>query len=186
VRRTLTVATILALALALAPLLVAPAGAEPPNPNHHVIEVLGRRLVAYNHYGDPNRGHVVASAQGELVDTNFNGLANAIRGRGALLEDHGVERFRMYSISLQRFRAETWETVAFDGTDVVSSGQPSYLVNYTPAAGYCVGFRPILTYRVIHRDAIRWIDGTVGTRTTVSSQFQARMVASDPDCPDLP
>lgn len=178
---------ILPLALALALVALAgPALAEPPNPNHVLIQTVGRRLVAYNHFGDPNRGHVTASAQGELVDTNNNGLANAIRGRGALLEGNGVDRFRMYSINLQRLRAADWVGVARDVNDAVSSGQPAYLVNYTPSSGYCVGNREIVTYRVVHVDAIRWIDGTVGNRTTVSNTFTARMVASDPDCPDLP
>jgi hypothetical protein len=176
------------LPLALALVLVAlagPAAAEPPNPNHVVLQTLGRRLVAYNHFGDPNRGHVTASAQGELVDTNNNGLANAIRARGALLEDHGVERFRMYSIALQRQGpASTWITVVDDQADAVSTNQPAYLVNYTFAIPYCVSDRQVLTYRVVHRDAIRWTDGTVGFRTTVSNQFQARRVASDLDCHD--
>lgn len=176
-----TIITALLAALTLTPLLVAPAGAVPPSPNHVVIETLGRRLVAYNHFGDPNRGHVTASAQGELVDTNGNGLANALRGRGALLESHGVERFRMYSIELQVFFAETWQTVAVDDQDVVSVGQPSYLVNYTPVPGYCPQ-NIVLTYRVVHRDAIRWIDGTLGSRTTVSKQFQARAVANTQVC----
>jgi hypothetical protein len=176
-----TIITAIVLALAVTPLLAANAHAVPPSPNHVVIQTLGRRVVAYNHYGDPNRGHVTASAQGELVDTNGNGLANALRGRGALLESHGVERFRMYSIELQVFFAETWRTVAIDDQDVVSTGQPAYLVNYTPVPGYCPQ-NIVLTYRVVHRDAIRWIDGTLGTRTTVSDQFQARAVANTQVC----
>ena len=84
-----TIITAIVLALAVTPLLAANAYAVPPSPNHVVIQTLGRRVVAYNHYGDPNRGHVTASAQGELVDTNGNGLANALRGRGALLESTG-------------------------------------------------------------------------------------------------
>jgi hypothetical protein len=59
----------------------------------------------------------------------------------------------------------------------VAPGGPSYLVNYTPVPGYCPQ-NIVLTYRVVHRDAIRWIDGTLGTRTTVSNQFQARAVAN--------
>jgi hypothetical protein len=179
--------TLLPLALTVALLALAgPALAAPPNPNHHVVQVLGRQLTLYSHFGDPNRGAVIASAQGELIDTNGNGLADSIRGRGALLEDHGVIRFRMYSISLQRNVDDTWRTVASDPDDVVSANNPAYLVNYTFRAGYCVGSRPIVEYRVVHHDAIRWDDETVGTRTTVSDTFTARLVKSDPDCPDLP
>ena len=179
--------TLLPLALTVALLALAgPALAAPPNPNHHVVQVLGRQLTLYSHFGDPNRGAVLASAQGELIDTNGNGLADSIRGRGALLEDHGVIRFRMYSIRLQRNVDDTWRTVAADEDDVVSANNPAYLVNYTFRAGYCVGSRPIVEYRVVHHDAIRWSDETVGTRTTVSDTFTARLVKSDPDCPDLP
>ncbi len=185
VKRTVIVAPLIALMLLL--VMAAPAAAPPvPDPNHVVVQTLGRRVVSYAHYGNPDLGLVTASAQGELVDTNHNGLADAVRGRGALLERHGVQRFRFYSVSLQRVLADTWITVAADNLDYVSANQPAYLPDYTPAASYCVGFRPILTYRVLHRDAIRWDDGTVGTRTTVSDTFTARMVKSDPDCPDLP
>jgi hypothetical protein len=87
----------------------------------------------------------------------------------------------MYSIELQVFFAETWQTVAVDDQDVVSVGRPSYLVNYTPVPGYCPQ-NILLTYRVVHRDGIRWIDGTLGRRTTVSKQFQARAVANTQVC----
>jgi hypothetical protein len=50
VRRTII--TALLAALTLAPTLVAPAAAEPPDPNHHVIDVVGRRLVAYAPFGN--------------------------------------------------------------------------------------------------------------------------------------
>jgi hypothetical protein len=80
---------------------VASAWAVPPNPNDQVVQVLGRKLYAYAPNGSIDGGHVSASAQGETVDGNGNGLANALRGRGALLERHGVTRLRMYSIRLQ-------------------------------------------------------------------------------------
>ena len=178
-----TIITALLAALTLAPTLVAPAAAEPPDPNHHVIDVVGRRLVAYAPFGNQELARALASSQGELVDTNNNGLANAIRGRCALLEDFGVDAFRMYSCNLQRVRADTWFTVARDVNDVVA---PSRIVNYTPSAGYCVGNRTILQYRVLHTEAIVWSEFGVGTRSTPSHTFEARMTAGDPDCPDLP
>jgi hypothetical protein len=179
-RRTVLVLAVVLTVAALA----APAFAVPPNPNHRVIEVLGRRLVSYNHFGDPNQGHVTASAQGELVDTNFNSLADAIRGRAALLEGHGVIRFRITQVLLQVDFADTWFTVARSDPDVVSSNNPAYLVDYTPIDRYCVSDRTTLTYRVVHRDLIRWDDDTVGSRTTISNQFQARRTKNHPDCPD--
>jgi hypothetical protein len=39
-----------------------------------------------------------------------------------------------------------------------------------------------LTYRVVHKDGIRWDDGRLGLRTTVSNQFQARAVANTQVC----
>jgi hypothetical protein len=177
VRRTIIAALLAALALTLTP-LVAPAGAVPPAPNHTVLQVLGRRLAAYAPDGNIDVGHVSASAQGEVIDSNDNGIPNGLRGRGALLERHGVQRLRMYSIELQVFFAETWRTVARDDNDVVAS---SYLVNYTPVPGFCTEDID-LTYRVVHRDGIRWDDGRLGLRTTVSNQFQARAVANTQVC----
>jgi|SRR5215217_7458077 hypothetical protein len=179
VRRTIITALLAALALTLTP-LVAPAGAVPPSPNHTVLQVLGRRLAAYAPDGNIDLGHVSASAQGEVIDSNDNGIPNGLRGRGALLERHGVQRLRMYSIQLQVF-AETWQTVAIDDSDVVVSGVDAYLVNYTPVPGFCPQDID-LTYRVVHKDGIRWDDGRLGLRTTVSNQFQARAVANPQVC----
>ena len=173
-RRTIITALLAALALTLTP-LVAPAGAVPPSPNHTVLQVLGRRVVEYAPNGNIELGHVTASAQGEVIDSNSNGIPNALRGRGALLERHGVQRLRMYSIALQVLQAGTWENVAIDDNDVVAS---SYLVNYTPVPGFCPENTTTLTYRVVHRDGIRWDDGRLGLRTTVSNQFQARAVVN--------
>jgi hypothetical protein len=177
VRPTIITVLLAALALTLTP-LVAPAGAVPPSPNHTVLQVLGRRVVEYAPNGNLQLGHVTASAQGEVIDSNDNGIPNGLRGRGALLERHGVQRLRMYSIELQVFFAETWQTVARDDNDVVAS---SYLVNYTPVPGFCTEDID-LTYRVVHRAAIRWADGRLGPRTTVSNQFQARAVANTQVC----
>jgi hypothetical protein len=175
VRRTIITALLAALALTLTP-LVAPAGTVPPDPNHHVVQVLGRRVVEYAPNGNISLGHVTASAQGETLDTNNNGLANALRGRGALLERHGVQQLRMYSIRLQVLQDGTWQDVAISDEDVTAA---SYLVNYTPVPGFCPPpNNTILTYRVVHSDAIRWDDGRLGTRITVSNQFQARAVVN--------
>jgi len=156
---------------------VASAWAVPPNPNDQVVQVLGRKLYAYAPNGSIDGGHVSASAQGETVDGNGNGLANALRGRGALLERHGVTRLRMYSIRLQVLDAGTWEDVAIDDNDVVVGGEPAYLINNTPVPSFCPQ-NTTLTYRVVHKDAIRWADGRLGTRTTISNQFQARAVVN--------
>jgi hypothetical protein len=174
-RRIVVAAVLLALTLPAA------AWAVPPNPGDTVIQVLGRKLYAYAPNGIIDGGHVSASAQGETVDGNGNGLADALRGRGALLERHGVTRLRMYSIRLQVVNANVWEDLAIDDQDVVASGEPAYLVNYTPTLSFCPQ-NVTLTYRVVHKDAIRWDDGRLGTRTTVSHQFQARAVVNTGVC----
>ena len=95
---------------------------------------------------------------GVLVDTNGDGLANALRGRGALLESQRVERVPIYSIELQVFSAETWQTVAVDDQDVVSvAGRRSW--STTPGA-WLLPQNIVFTYRVVDRAVIRWIDGT--------------------------
>jgi hypothetical protein len=170
---------LLAAVLGALVLPAAVAWAVPPDPDHHVVQVLGRKLYAYAPNGSIDGGHVSASSQGETLDGNGNGLADALRGRGALLERHGVTRLRMYSIRLQVLDAGTWEDVAIDDNDVVASGEPAYLVNYTPVPSFCPPpDNIVLTYRVVHKDAIRWADGRLGTRTTISNQFQARAVVN--------
>ncbi len=57
--------------------------------------------MAYNHYGNPDLGRVLCSAQGETVDTNANGLADALRGRSACLEVRRVTRMVLYYTRLQ-------------------------------------------------------------------------------------
>ena len=124
------------------------------------------------------QGSRVAAGPVFFGRSSDNGVPNGLRGRGALLERHGVQRLRMYSIELQVFLAETWQTVAIDDNDVVAS---SYLVNYTSVPGFCTE-DTTLTCRVVHRDGIRWDDGRLGLRTTVSNQFQARAVVNTQVC----
>jgi hypothetical protein len=176
-----TIITAVVLALVVTPLLATGAGAVPPSPNHHVVRTLGRRLVAINHFGDPNRGVAQCSAQGELIDSNNNQLADALRGRVACLESSKVTRFRIYSVRLEVFFAETWRPVAIDDQDVVSSNNPAYVVNYTPVPGFCPQ-NIVLTYRVRQTVGIRWSDGTLGNHSVISNQFQARAVVNTQVC----
>jgi hypothetical protein len=181
-RRPVTVLAALA-ALTLVLLLAAPAFATTPDPDHHVIAVKGRNLFALS---DPGVGRAVCSAQGELVDTNANGLADALRGRAACVEDFGVDRFRIYSIRLQVLRAQqTWDTIAVDDTDFVSSGQPSRVTDYTPTLSYCPHppFPLVtLTYRIQALYGVRWIDGTLTVHSRTSFRFDARAVVNTGVC----
>jgi hypothetical protein len=167
-------------ALALTLTLAAPALADPtPDPSHRVIQVLGRHLIGVNHNGDPDLGHAACSAQGELVDTNDNGLANALRGRAACVERNGVARFRVYSIRLQVLRGDAWDTIAIDDTDVVSVGQPSRVADWTPTLGYCPPpDNLVLTYRVRPLVGVRWTNGDLDVVAYTSFRFQARAVVN--------
>jgi uncharacterized repeat protein (TIGR01451 family) len=147
-----------------------------------VTEVLGRRVVYYNHFGDPFAGRVQASAQGQVLDTNGNGLPDSLQGRGALLEVRKVRRIAIYNLTLQVFRAGAWRTAVNNPIDVVSPGQPAYVKQLTAPARLCAYSTPDRLYRVVHRDGIRWDDGTLGTRTTVSNEFTWRMLSNDPEC----
>jgi hypothetical protein len=162
--------------------LAAPAQAVPPNPNHTLVRTRGRTQVILNHAGDPALGSVVCSSAGEDVDTNANSLADALRGRGACRELGGnVVRVRISDIRLQVVHAETWEDVAIDDQDVVSSAPTAYAINYTPTTGYCpedIG----LTYRVRVAFGIRWHDGQAFNGVLTSLSFQDRAVANTVIC----
>jgi hypothetical protein len=174
---------ILLAALAAVLALTGPALAVPPSPNHRVVDVGGRHVFGIAHFGDPNRGFSLCSAQGETVDVgpNFDGMADGLRGRGACLETHaGVRLYRMYWIALQVFDDGTWQNVAIDDEDRVDSRNPAYLINYTPVPGFCSPIK--LTYRVVHVTGIRYDDGTLGVRRITSDPFQARASVNTQVC----
>jgi hypothetical protein len=173
-RRALVATVGAVLAVLLAATVAIPASAAT------VIEDLGRRVTFYNHFGDPAKGQVQASAQGQIVDTNGNGLADSMRGRGALLEIHGVKRLVIYSVDLQVFRDGAWRLEVQNPSDRLAD---SYAVQFTQPIRLCFTSDATSTYRVVHRDGIRWDDDTLGTRTTISNEYTAQMLADDPDCP---
>ena len=179
-KRLSAVAAVVAAVLCAAALMIGPAGADVT-----VTSVLGRNVVTYNHYGNPQLGSAIASSQGEVLDTNANGLPDSLRGRGALLEVRGVRRFVIYSVLLQVFRDGAWRWAAVNPTDTFSpqtQAQTAYVVSYTPSVRLCPYSQPDRTYRVVHNDGIRWNDGTLGGRTTYSNEFAWRMLANDPAC----
>ena len=140
---------------------------------------LGRYVITVTHY---ELGQARCSVQVEQVDTNRNGLADALRGRSACLEQFGVASIRMYWTKLQVDFVDTWTTVAIQNTDVVDS---HYAVQVTPPDGYCVSDRQLLTYRTQAKFVIRWDDGTLTTVTETSHQAPGlRRTQSHPDCHD--
>lgn len=183
IRRLVPVLVLAALlaAVSLATLLPT-AGAAPV-----VIANLGRRLTTYNHFADPAKGQVTASAQGQTLDTNGNGIADSLRARGALLEVRKVIRLRIYDLKLQASINGVWTTLQHNPVDKVSEAQPAYAVQYTAHNRFC-GTDPALTrtYRVVHADGIRWTDNRVSNVTTYSNEFTARALAIDPACPETP
>lgn len=141
-----------------------------------VVANLGRRLVGVNLESGAS---VQCSAQGQLLDTNGNGLADSLRGRAACLENRGVARLRIYYSQLQSDFADTWAPALTNPTDIVSDAQPAYAISYTPLSRFCPppgNFN--LTYRVQQGIGIRSLDGSLATFTITSYQFQARAVAA--------
>ena len=166
------------LLLAAHPALAAPRSPRTPRlaaaASPVVVQNLGRRLIGVNLESGAS---VVCSAQGQLLDTNGNGLADSLRGRAACKENSGVHALRIYSVRVQSFFAETWATALLNATDAVSGPQPAYVVSYTPSSRFCPppGNIP-LTYRVHQRFAIRSNDGSLAAFSMVSYQFQARAI----------
>ena len=152
-----------------------------------VIANLGRKATYYNHFGDPARGRVLATAQGQTLDTNGNGIADSLRARGAMQEVRKVKRLAIYRLRLQALIGGAWTTVQVNNEDKISAAPTAYLVQYTGPNRFC-GTDLALTrlYRVVHEDGIRWDDGTFSSRTTFSNHFEARGLAIDPGCPETP
>jgi hypothetical protein len=151
------------------PVMAAPAQAAPV-----VTANLGRRLIEVNLESGAT---VQCSAQGQLLDTNGNGLSDSLRGRAACKEIRGTARLRIYSVRVQSDFADTWATALVNGTDAVSASQPSYVVSYTPSSRFCPppgNFN--LTYRVRQSFAIRSNDGSLAAFAMNSYQFQARAI----------
>jgi uncharacterized repeat protein (TIGR01451 family) len=154
-----------------------------------VTQVLGRNATRYTSpAGSPTPiSSWVASAQGEYVDSNDNGITDSLRGRGAVLEDFGITRARIVYVRVQALIGGVWQTVLANETDVVSDAPRAYAVSYTPTRRLC-GTDPALTrsYRVVNYHAVRRVDGAVPARTHYSHVFTARALVSDPACPELP
>jgi uncharacterized repeat protein (TIGR01451 family) len=182
-RRLVPAIVLAALLAAVSLAMLAPTvGAQPV-----VIANLGRKITYYNHFGDPARGRVAASAQGQTLDTNGNGIADSLRARGALQEIRKVVRLRIADIKLQAMIGGVWTTVQHNPVDKVSQAPTAYAIQYTTSNRFC-GTDPALvrTYRVVHADGIRWSDGRASNVTTRSNEFTARALAIDPDCPETP
>jgi hypothetical protein len=179
--RRITIVLGLALALVLA--LAGGAAAVPPGAGHTVVSTLGRNTVTHNHFGDPNRGQVLCSAQGEVVDTNGNGIGDALRGRAACLETRTGARYaKLLFVRLQVFFAESWVNVAVDNEDKISTAPTAYVINYTPTTSFCADDID-LTYRVAAAWEVGWNDTSLTTtRTVVSHQFVTRAVVNTQVC----
>jgi uncharacterized repeat protein (TIGR01451 family) len=191
-RRTRTRALLVALAVlaVLAGAAPAAAAAAPP-------QVLGRRAVTFQ---SPPTGTAKAtwlsSSQGQLVDTNGNGLLDSLQARGADLENFGIKRFREAWVRLQaqvdtngNGIPDSWVDKAVNGVDVVNGDQPAYAVITTTPKRLCFVTDAQRTYRAVHRVIFRRNDDAVGNRTLASNTFQARRLATDTDCappPPLP
>jgi hypothetical protein len=162
----------------------AQAGPRPPLTGT-VKQVLGRQVATYTSTPtDPTPvSKWVASAQGETVDVDNDGVADGLRGRAAVQESFGVRRARIYATKT-RIDARiggVWRTVDTSRADVVNEAPRAYAVAYTFGQYFCAG-NPDRTYRVVDSHAVRRDDGVVAYRTTVSTAFVAPMLLSDPEC----
>ncbi len=64
--------------------------------------------------------------------------------------------------------------------DRFSTGDPAYVRDYTRTTPFCPTNRAHRSYRVVNAEGIRWSsDNVLGTRRTVSSTLDARMLVSD-------
>ena len=149
-----------------------------------MIDTLGDKTTFFNHFGDPARGQVRAYAQGQVLDLDDNGSADVLRGKGGLAEVRGVLRVAIYDLELQVLHDGAFVPVTENTSEVNSGGvQPARATQWTPAARFCaVPGLPDQTYRVAHRDGIRWNDNTFSSRTTYSASFSAYPLEDDPSC----
>ena len=74
--------------------------------------------------GNPEEGAVQAGAQGQLVDTNGNGIPESLQARGALLEDHEVIAVQINDLTLRRSVGGVWQTASQNLADAASSAEP--------------------------------------------------------------
>jgi uncharacterized repeat protein (TIGR01451 family) len=171
-------AVLAAAALLFALALAVPAGATT------LVATLGDKTTYFNHFGDPARGQVRAYAQGQVLDLDDNGSADALRGKGGLAEVRGVLRVAINDLELQVLRDGAFVPVADNPSDVNSGGvQPARATQWTPYKRFCaVPGLPDQTYRVAHTDGIRWNDNTLSPRATYSASFSAYPVEDDPSC----
>jgi hypothetical protein len=171
-------AVLAAAALLLAVALAVPVGATT------LVATLGDKTTYFNHFGDPARGQVRAYAQGQVLDLDDNGSADALRGKGGLAEVRGVLRTAIYDLELQVLRDGAFVPVAENTSEVNSGGvQPARATQWTPSQRFCpVPGLPDQTYRVVHLDGIRWNDNTFSSRTTYSAWFSAYPLEDDPSC----
>lgn len=149
-----------------------------------LVATLGDKVTFFNHFGDPARGQVRAYAQGQVLDLDDNGTADALRGKGGLAEVRRVLRVAIYDLELQVLRDGAFVPVADNPSEVNSSGlQPARVTQWTPYKRFCaVAGLPDRTYRVRHLDGIRWDDNTFSSRTTYSRWFSAYPLEDDPSC----
>lgn len=182
-RRLVPVLTALATLTAVIALALPASAAPAPT------QVLGRRAVTYTSYPtDPTpTSKWVSSSQGQFVDTNGNGIRDSLQGRGADLETYGIIRYREDYVRLRVLRGGVWVTRLARETDVVREQPTAYATILTPTALVC-RTDPSLTdtYSVVHSVLFRRSDEVVGRRTLVSNTFTARLLASDPACPETP
>ena len=170
-RRVLTIALALAAAVTL---LGGAASAQ------EVTFQLGRTDVRYFHYDVPANGEFKVAVAGELVDSDGDGVADALQGATRMTKIRNVLRLQVDSVSLERHVGGVWEPEATAGPS--NSGAASSVLLKTPTVGFCEGSTFLRLYRIRQVGSVRWSDGTLGRQVQYSGLFRDRLLNDDPDC----
>jgi uncharacterized repeat protein (TIGR01451 family) len=176
--RRLVVPVLLALTASLA--LALPASAAT------LVQVLGHKERLINHFGDPARGQALFFAEGQLLDLDDDGTADALRGKVGADEVHGVLRLALGPNNALQVCATTSSctNLVSAASDNSAGVQPARARQWTPAVALCphdTGLTSV--YRMFGDGAVRWDDNWfTGSLRVYSAFFRAPILASDPAC----
>jgi hypothetical protein len=170
-RRVLTIAVALVAAMAL---LGGSALAQV------VLFQLGRTEQNYSHLNVPANGEFKVAVAGELVDSDGDGIADALGGATRMTKIRNVLRLQVDRVSLERQIGGVWELEARAGPS--NSGAASSVLVKTPVVGFCEGSTFLRLYRIRQDGSVRWSDGTLGRQVQFSGLFRDRILNDDPDC----
>lgn len=135
--------------------------------------------------GNPALGAVHVAVAGELVNTDADADADALRG--AVRHSKLLFALRVQTqADLQRIIGGAWHRVVLG--PVVNSGTASSALSKTPLVQFCdvVPTPPTQTertYRVVSRNSVRWSNtGRLSNFNVPTTRFVAPILLNDPAC----